>query len=142
MSAPIIQFYGVDGGGIETPGVITLAQFLSLAGGSVKAGTDSRPFRLRVYNDKGITNALTATATDVDITTIGANSLVTDKWIRTSYDGVTYSPTGIGGTDVSQFPGSIAKGDFQDTYLKAVVPSNAVASTYNFLLRVSYSYTD
>lgn len=146
MTAPLIQFYQLDAGSNELPGQVTLAQFVSATNGAVKAGTQSAIYRLRVYNDKGATDGSIVDATDLDITTVASptNAVTTGRWCLTSMDnGSTFdSPgSGIGDTNIKAFPGDLADGAFQDVWMKMDVPSNASASTYNFLLRVSYSYT-
>lgn len=140
-NAPIIKYYLLDAGGNEGAEA-TLASFISASGSpSVKAGTESAVYKLRVYNDKANTGGV-ATATDVDITTIGSSSVVTDKWMRAKLVGdPTYTPeTGIGGSVVKTLPNIVPGGNL-DLDLKMTVPSNAAGTTYNFLIRVSYSYT-
>jgi hypothetical protein len=139
-NAPIIQYYSLDAGDNEAGSPATQAAFVSATGGAVKAGTESAVYKLRIYNDKGDLNNV-ATAQQVDITIVGTNSLVTDMWCLAKLDtDPTFPLSGIGGATVKTLP-DIAQGGNVTTHLKMVVPSIAPATTYNFQVRVSYSYT-
>lgn len=139
-NAPIIQYYSLDAGDNESPTPATLAAFVSSTGGAVKAGTDSAVYKLRIYNDKAGTGGV-ATAEQVDLTTVGTNDLVTEKWARVKLDtDVSFPGTGIGDPTVFSLPNISPSGN-TTVHMKMAVPSDAAASTYNFLIRVSYSYT-
>lgn len=143
-------------------------QVTNWAIGIVDAGSTSTDFGVLIWNNRSQQTAV-SDMTNCTISTkdsAGGNTgdLVVGTWINVIVDSMgETTPTPIGGTATKairatgQTAGSVAAGvikgsvndgtktnakdNFCELTLRAVVPANATAGTFNFLTRVSYNFT-